>query len=141
MSELRRIGFLEAEEAADVRPEAVMDELLANALGYMRWARSLLDDMPAEEFWLVDPRTTWKIPCAEFELEQRLSRSVQELVTQMIRLELGGRSVAVEEAKLEVLGRALEQAVAAAGVDDETRRRIGQELRTQLRLIEGGAEG
>ena len=134
--ELRRAGMIHAEAIDGIRPEDVMGELLENSMGYYRWAREQVGEMKPGEFWLVDPRTKERIPCAEFELEQRLWHSVKDIALAMIKLNLDERSVVIEEAKMEMLYQAVLAAAEAANMDSEQRKRLGSELRTQLIELE-----
>jgi hypothetical protein len=138
IKELRRFGMIESDPLVGVRPEEAMGELLENAMGYYRWVRSLTEEWDQDDFWIIDPRTKEKVPCAEFELEQRLFNSIRAVAGDMIRFDLDERAVVVEEAKYAILERALLAAAEAAGLDGAQKRKLGAELRKQVPLIESG---
>lgn len=135
--ELRRAGLIEADPATGVTPYEVLPEVLENAVGYMRWARQKVGEIREEDFWLVDPTSGEKVPCAEFELEQRLAGSVRAIAESIVRLDLDSKHLNIERGKMDMLARALFAAAEAAGLDEDQRRKLGQELRGQIQLLEG----
>jgi hypothetical protein len=139
ISELRKAALIEADPVTGITPYEVLPEILENAVGYMRWARQKVGELTEDEFWIIDPVTQEKVPCAEFELEQRLTSSVKALAETIVRLDLDTKSMQIEQGKLAVIAQALFAAAEAAGLDDDQRRKLGQELRAQIKLLEAGS--
>jgi hypothetical protein len=104
----------------------------------MRWAREQVGKLKEEDFWITDPTSGEKVPCAEFELEQRLMTSVRAIAESIVRLDLDNKSLRIEQGKMDMLARALFAAAEAAGLDEDQRRKLGQELRANIQLLESG---
>lgn len=109
-----------------------MPALLNDAWGYYLWARRMAGDITDDAFWLTDPRTGEKTPCAEFELEDRLRSSVKAICESMIRTDIDEKGSRIEEAKLAVLGAAISVAAEEAGLDEDQKRKLGSALRSEL---------
>lgn len=138
MRELRALAMIEVEPATGVVPTEILPEVLENAVGYMRWARSKVGKLTQDQFWIVDPITGDKTPCAEFELERRLSLDVKNLAETIVRLDLDTRGLQIEAGKMELIAQALWAAAEAAGLDDDQRQKLGESLRTEIKLLESG---
>jgi len=113
---------------------------LDRAMTALYVAATMADDVPVEEFWVrfvdaqgntrVEPNKWWK-------LEQALREEVSGLASDMTRLGIAERQVAVEEQKAAWVLAAIRAAAADAGLSNDQVRLLGEGIRT--RLIEGPA--
>jgi hypothetical protein len=71
--------------------------------------------------------------------EQTLRNELFEQAMAMSHLKLDERLIAVEEATLAILGRALQAAMAKSDVPEDMRKVIGSNLRQELAVIDGSA--
>jgi len=137
LNELRQLAPVDPDtDNIDITAEESLTKLHKLAWGYFLWAHEQTANLTEDKFWITDPRTKEKVPAAEFEFEIRMMGAVRTLAESIVRLEIDKSAAEVEAAKLDLLGAALAAAAEAAGLNDDQRRKLGSELRTQLQLVE-----
>lgn len=140
-----REAMLTANAAGMQRPETnsvpdLLGEVLARAVGGMRYAASEVDKVPVEDFWvekydahgnkLVEPNK-W------YQLELACRGEVAELADLYARLDLDRRRVELEEAEAALWAGVIREAARRAGLKPAQQRQL---LRALDEVIEGSGE-
>ena len=76
-----------------------------------------------------------RVPHKWIEMERTLREELWEQATDLQSLNIDERRVRIEEAQMEILGRALSAAAKDAGLDSETQRALGSHLRQRLQEL------
>lgn len=89
----------------------------------------------------LDEQGNWIYsPAKEVQLEQTLREELFDQGVRLSQLNIDSRAVRVEEVKLELLARALDNAVKQVGLPEKQRKELGAALRSELHVLEGTAE-
>jgi len=134
VAESRAVAALQREGVPAVRdPLGALQQLAGECVGL----KDMLADRVAElQSWRYESRQGQEQLRSEITLLERALDRCGRVLTDLARLGLDARVVAVTERQGELLAGAIERALAACGLSDDTRLRGA--LASELRLLEAG---
>lgn len=140
-----REAMLVANEAGMTRPESssvpdLLGEVLARAVGGMRYAASEVDKVPVEEFWVTKYDAQGNVlvePNKWYQLELACRSEVAILADLYARLDLDRRKLELEEAEAALWAGVIREAARRSGLKPAQQRQL---LRALDEVIEGSAE-
>lgn len=117
-----------------------MELVLDRAMDLWRIALKQADKLTLDEFWVtkVDAQgNRIAEPNKWLQYDAALRSEIFEMAARMQGLNIDERRARVQEAQMELLGRALQQAAANAGLTEEQQRNLGAALRKELEAAVG----
>lgn len=118
----------------------LLGEVLARAVGGMRYAASEVDKVPVDEFWVrkIDAQGNVLVePNKWYQLELACRGEVAELADLYARLDLDRRRVELEEAEAALWAGVIREAARRSGLKPAQQRQL---LRALDEVIEGSGE-
>jgi hypothetical protein len=115
-----------------------MELVLDRAMQYWRLAVKESDKLDQDELWVnyIDGNGNVRAePNKWVQWDQALRSEIFEMAARMQGLNIDERRAKIQEAQTEILGRALQAAAAAIGLQPEQQKALGGALREQLTLI------
>jgi hypothetical protein len=142
------------EDLPDVDPAEAMQMIINRTERLLRYAAAQVDalrpgvapnqsrDNMDHELWVTWDDNSNLVVTNSYWIhrEEQLTILLGKLTEAAQKLGLSDRRARVAEAQVLLLGEALQAACVAAGLNEGQRRQVGQELRTQLVLLESGQQ-
>lgn len=119
-----------------------MQLMLDRGMALYRLSAKEADKLTLDEMWSESEDeigNTVIVPSKWVQFEAAMRSEVFEMAARMQGLNVDERLVKIEEAKVELLGRALQAAARAIGLDEDKQKELGAALRDELATVEGTA--
>lgn len=121
----------------------VLDEVLRRAVGYFRFAASMVDDLDPDHMYTesldAQGNRVYK-PHWYIEAERAAREEVADLALRMSGLDIDARRVAIAEAQAVLMTRALQSAIESIGLTADQRKLLGPALRNARAMLTGTSD-
>jgi hypothetical protein len=128
--------YADAHPSPDIDPAQALQWQVNRLMDLCRHAASKVDELPEDELTIMTQ--FGPVDHHWVRLEGRYRQELGALCVQVERVGLAERLVRLEEAKAQLLVRAITEAAREVGISRDKVRKLGPALRTQLRLVQGG---